>query len=105
VTQQLYRVRGEIEQLQGRMKYMESQTDMSSITVSLSEDQNITVADSWRPWQVIKEAFNALFKDIQGFVDFVIVLIIRVIPNIILYTLILGLLFWIGKKIYFRIKS
>lgn len=54
VTQQLSRVRGEIEQLQGRLKFLNSQTDMASITVSLSEDSNITIADSWRPWQIIK---------------------------------------------------
>jgi len=105
VTQQLYRVRGEIERLQGRIKFMDSQTDMSSITVSLSEDENITFADSWRPWQVIKETFNGLVKSIQGFVNFLIVLIIQVIPVLVLYLLIFYIIYRIGKKIYLKVKN
>lgn len=105
VTQQLSRVRGEIERLQGRIKFMDSQTDMSSITITLSEDENITFADSWRPWQVVKETFNALFKDIQKFINFLIVLIIRVIPVLILYALIVLVVWVVGKKIYLKVKN
>lgn len=105
VTQQLSRVRGEVERLQGRIKFMDSQTDMSSIAISLSEDENITFADSWRPWQVVKETFNALFKDLQKFINFVIVLVIRVIPIIILYALIALVVWVIGRKIYLRVRK
>ncbi len=105
VTRELSRVRGEIERLQGRIKFMDSQTDMSSITISLSEDESITFADSWRPWQVVKETFNALFKDLQKFINFVIVLIIRVIPIMVLYALI-ALVVWVaGRKIYGKIRN
>lgn len=105
VTRELSRVRGEIERLQGRIKFMDSQTDMSSISVSLSEDENITFADSWRPWQVVKETFNALFKDLQKFINFVIVLIIRVIPVLILYALIMLIVWVAGKKIYLKVRN
>lgn len=105
VTQQLSRVRGEIERLQGRIKFMDSQTDMSSITISLSEDENITFADSWRPWQVVKETFNSLVKSVQEFVNFLIVLIIQVIPVLALYLLIFYVVYRIGKKIYLKVKN
>lgn len=105
VTRELSRVRGEIERLQGRIKFMDSQTDMSSITVSLSEDESITFADSWRPWQVVKETFNALVKDIQKFINFLIVLIIQVIPVLVLYLLIFYVIYRIGKKIYLKVKN
>lgn len=105
VTQQLSRVRGEIERLQGRIKFMDSQTDMSSISISLTEDSNITFSDSWRPWQVVKETFNALVKDIQKFVNFLIVLIIQVIPVLVLYLLIFYVIYRIGKKIYLKVKN
>ncbi len=105
VTREVARTRGEIESLQGRIKFLDSQTDKSSISVSLTEDTSITFSDSWRPWQVVKETFNSLFKDIQGFINFAIVLVIRVIPVIILYVLIFGLVYWVGKKIYFKIKK
>lgn len=105
VTQQLSRVRGEIEQLQGRIKFLNSQTEMSLITVNMTEDANITISDSWRPWQVVKSAVNALIKKGQGFINLVIVLVIMVIPVVILYLLLIWLVYFIGKKIYSKIKN
>jgi hypothetical protein len=105
VTRELSRVRGEIEQLQGRIKFLNSQTDMASIFISLSEDANITVIDSWRPWQVVKSSVNVLIKKAQGFVDFVIVLVITAIPLIFLYALLAYVIYRIGKKIYLKIKE
>lgn len=105
VTRELSRTRGEIEALEGRIRFMDSQADMSVITAHLTEDAEITFSDTWRPWQVVKETFNALFKDIQGFLNFAIVLVIRIIPIAILYALILAALFLIGKKIYFKMKK
>lgn len=105
VTREVARVRGEIERLQGQIKFMDSQTDKSTISVSLTEDAAITFSDKWRPWQVVKETFNTLFKDIQGAINFVIVLVIRIIPIAIFYILILGILYWAGKKIYLKIKG
>ncbi|MDP1619509.1 MAG: DUF4349 domain-containing protein, partial [bacterium] len=105
VTRELSRVRGEIEMLQGRLKFMDSQTDMSSITASLTEDAEITFSDTWRPWQVVKETFNALFKDMQGLINFAIVLVIRIIPVLVLYALVFILLFLAGRKIYSKIKK
>lgn len=105
VTTELSRVRGEIEIFQGRIKFLNSQTDMASISMSLSEDANITLADSWRPLQVVKEAVNALIKKAQGFVNFAIVLIVTVIPIILLYALLVYVIYRIGKKIYIKIKD
>jgi len=105
VTQQLSQVRGEIESLQGQIKFLNSQTDMASIFISLSEDANVGSVDSWRPWQVVKNSVNALIKKAQGFVDFVIVLMITAIPLILLYALLIYVLYWIGRKIYLKIKE
>ncbi len=105
VTTQLSRVRGEIESLQGRIKFLNSQTDMASIFVSLSEDQNITITDSWRPWQTVKDAMNNLIRKLQGFVNFAIVLIITVIPVAILYLFLAYVVYLVGKKLYFRFKK
>lgn len=105
VTRELARVRGNIEQLQGRIKYLESQTDMSTIAVNLTEDESITVVDSWRPFQVVKEAFNALVKGLQGFVDFLIRLLIVIIPLLLIWALVLWLIYRMGKKIYLKIKN
>lgn len=105
VTQQLSRVRGTIEQIQGKIKYLESQTDMSTISANLTEDENITVADSWRPWQIIKESFNSLIKVMQGLIDFIIRLVIVAIPFLLVWVLIIWVIYRAGKKIYLKIKN
>lgn len=105
VTRQISRTRGEIERMQGRLRFMSSQTEMSTIDISLSEDQNVTVVDSWRPAQVAKDAVNSLVKSVQNFVDFVIVLVITFIPVAILYLVIILILFLIGRKIYRRFRK
>jgi hypothetical protein len=105
VTRELARVRGSIEQLEGRIKYLESQTDMSTISINLTEDESITVVDSWRPLQVVKESFNALLKGLQGFVNFLIRLLIVVIPILAIWAIIIWIMYRLGKKAYFRLKS
>jgi len=105
ITRELSRVRGEIERIQGRIKYLDSQTDLATIYVNLTEYSNITFADNWRPWQVVKDTVNSLFKDLRGFINFIIVLIIRILPIAILYGLIVFLGYRIGKKAYLRLKK
>ena len=105
VTREIARVRGNIEQLQGRIRFMDSQTDMSTISVNLTEDTNISVVDSWRPVQVIKEAFNSLMKSLQGLVDFLIQFIIVALPMLLIWAVIFVIIYKIGRKIYFKFKN
>lgn len=105
ITRQLSLVRGEIESFQGQLKYMASQTDMATIIVSLSEDSGITITDSWRPLQVAKDALNSLIQKSQGFVNFVIVLLITVIPVALLYLLLGWIVYAVGKKVYVRFRK
>ncbi|HFC36096.1 MAG TPA: DUF4349 domain-containing protein [Candidatus Moranbacteria bacterium] len=106
VTRQLSRVRGEIERLQGRIKYMNSQTDMSTITVNLSEDVGvISVSDNWRPMQTVKKSFKELVNNIQDFIDNSIRFVIVGIPSLIPFLLFLAIIYWGGKKIYRKVKK
>jgi len=105
VTKELSRVRGEIEILQGRIRLIDSQTDMATISISLSEDPKITVVDSWRPLQVAKDSVNDLIRNIQQFIDFIIVLAIRAIPILLIYLIVFGILYAIGKKIYHKLTK
>ena len=105
VTREVSRVRGEIESIQGQIKYLVSQTDMATITINLTEDTNITVIDSWRPWQVVKEAVNSLVKSLQGVVNFLIQFIIVIIPILLIWAIIIFILYKIGRGIYLKIKK
>lgn len=105
VQQQLSRVRGEIERLQGRLKLMNSQTDNATISINLSEDAEIAITDRWRPGQVAKEAINTLVKKVQNFIDFVIELVVTIIPVLVLYGLLVWILYILGRKIYRRLRK
>lgn len=98
VTKELSRVRGEIERLQGRIKLLESQTDMSTINIQLSEDVEVAVSRGWRPWEVVKESAQGLLRDSQHLIDFLIQFIIRGLPRLAIYALIIWVIYRIVKK-------
>lgn len=103
VTREISRVRGDIERLQGRIKLMESQTDFSTINVAISEE--VTVGGevvSWRPWQIMKDEVNNLFKDMQGFINLLIYVVVRLIPMLIVLGVVAMLLWKLGKTV--RVK-
>jgi hypothetical protein len=107
VTIELARVRGEIEQLQAQVKYLNDQSDMSTITVSFSEDAQIGKTDSkWRPTQEIKNAVNALVVAGQRVISFLISFVIVVLPILAVLLLIFGgILYVIVKKLYQRLRQ
>ncbi len=103
VTRETSRVRGEIERLQGRIRFLESQTDMASIAVSLSEDVEVApVGSGWRPGQVFKQAVSDLVKSAQGFVDNSIRFVIVGLPSLVIFLIILGIAWMAVKKIIAR---
>lgn len=100
VTREVARVRGEIEQLQASLNYLSSQTAMATIAVSLSEDPRIGQTDrEWKPLSIVKNAFNALFRELQAFVGVAIWLVIVLVPVLLLYVLIGWLLFRLGRRL------
>lgn len=106
VTRELARVRSEIEQLEGRQRYLNSQTDMSTITVNLTEDIEISpVSQDWRPVQVFKASVKQLIANSQNFTDGLIRFVITVLPMLFIYLLIIWLFYFIGKRIYKRFKT
>lgn len=105
VTKELSRVRGNIEQLETRIKYLEQQTDMSTISANVSEDEDITVVDSWRPLQVMKESLTELAKSLQSFIDFMIRFVVVAIPLILLSAAMAWIVYGFGKKIYVKLKK
>ncbi len=67
VQEQLTNVRGQIESIQGQMKYLKESAAMSSLTVYLSTDPSALPivkddSDSWKPWAEIKNATRGLLE-------------------------------------------
>ncbi len=106
VIKQLSRVRGEIERLEGQLRFMNSQTDMSTIVIEISEDVEISPAQNdWRPWEVIKKSFSDLIVRSQDFVDNTIRFIIIGIPSLIPTLIIIWIIYLVGKKIWSKFKK
>jgi hypothetical protein len=98
VYERLTEVRGRIEQIKGRMQYLENMSAMATITVELIPSelmQPITVA-GWHPTGTARSAIRALVNALQFFVDAGIwivlfglpVLIIIAIPFVVLWYII-----------------
>ena len=79
VERELERVRGRIESIQGRMNYLDSRVELSTITVSLFEEEEIEeVVLAWFPdvdWGVpVRSGLSVLFTLTQGMITMVIVI-------------------------------
>lgn len=106
IETQLSRVRGEIERMEGRMRYLQSQTSFSTITAHLSEDTKIiATTGQWRPWQDAKEAMRILVDRTQDLISSIIVFTISKLPFIILAFIALLILIKIGKVIFKKLSD
>lgn len=90
ITNTLASIRGEIESLEGQLRYLESQTDMASITLSITEDTKVVTDPNFRPGQTFKESIAALLQTLGQFVKGIIMLLIVGLPMLLIY----GLLLW-----------
>lgn len=89
VYRELTTIRGQIEQIEGRLRYLANQSALSTINIQLTPDiiyQPISVA-GWQPQGVAREALEALIEALQGLASVAIWLVVFVLP--------LGLIFLI----------
>ncbi|MDD3421331.1 MAG: DUF4349 domain-containing protein, partial [Methanocellales archaeon] len=78
VEKEIWRVRSEIEQLTGRINYLENRIELATISVSLYEQEPIT--HSWGIRDAFRAAFEAFVSTIRG----LIILVGYVVPILIL---------------------
>ncbi len=102
VTDKLALVRGEIESLEGQLRYLNSQTDMASITLSLTEDVAVVRDRGFRPVETLKESLAALIQMLgnltQGLIRFVVV----GLPVLLAYGIIFWMIYRLARKIVTR---
>ncbi len=107
VYRELTNIRGQIEQLQGRLNYLERSAAMSTIEITLTPDelaQPLTVA-GWQPSGTAREALRSLINAFQGFVDFWIWVIIFVLPVAIAWLLPPIIVIWLFVRWLRRRKT
>lgn len=86
VYRELTEIRGQIEQLKGRMQYLERQVDFSSIDLNIAPHVLSTpvVEPGWKPLVTLREASRSLVKALQWLVDAAIWLVVFLLPILIL---------------------
>jgi hypothetical protein len=84
---------------------MDSRIDMSSITMDITEDATITVVDTWRPWQVVKNSVNDLLESLQGMVDLVIKFFVQILPMLLIWSLLIWVIYRLSRRIFLKIKN
>jgi hypothetical protein len=96
VYNQIVNIRGQIEQIQGQMKYLQETTSTASINVTLTAEATIKpiTIGGWKPQGVARDAVQALVKFLQGFVNFIIYLVLLVLPILIVVFGPLALIIW-----------
>jgi hypothetical protein len=71
VQRELSQVRGEIERIQGRMKYIERTSDMSYITINVGEVQSLK-QKKWNPSETLISAVNGVITFFKALVNIAI---------------------------------
>jgi ABC-type sugar transport system permease subunit len=103
VRDKLDQVQSEIEQIKGRIRYLDNQTEMSTISINISSEVKVTLpAEKWQPWEVVKQSAQKLIVALQNFVSFIIVLLfslIAILPYAIVLLLIGLFIKWLYKKL------
>ena len=107
VYRELTSIRGQIEQIKGRMQYLEKMTAMATINVELIPDvlaKPIVVA-GWRPSGTAANALRTLVTTLQFIVDAAIWLIIYVLPILVVIAIPFFVLWTIWRRFRRRKKT
>lgn len=89
--QQLTQRETEIESIKGRMKFLSESARLSSVSISLYPYlPSQPLDDTWRPAETVRTAVDALVDSLRGFVEFLIIFAIAVLP----WLLALGAIWW-----------
>lgn len=106
IFNQLIQIQSEIEVLKGQIKYYDESIATSAITVQLIAEESIQPIQigGWKPQGQARDALQALVRFLQGFVNFIIWLVILIIPAgaviITMLALLWRLLRWFWRKVF-----
>ena len=106
VHRELSRVREQIEQIQGRMTYLDNLSSMATVQISLTPDilvQPVVVA-GWRPQGTARDAIRTLVRALQGLADAAIVFFLLILPILIVIAIPLVALFFLLRFVVRRMR-
>jgi hypothetical protein len=96
VQVEIDRIRLELNRIEGRLRYLSSQIDLSTITVTLQEPEPVGGVAGWNIITAINEGIAGFF----GMISAIIILVFSVIPLVIV-----GLVAWAVYRYYRKRKG
>jgi hypothetical protein len=99
VHRELTNIRGQIEQLKGRMQYLERTAAMAAVTLELIPDvlAQPIAGTGWRPSETVATALRSLLRTLRFLVDAAIVIALYVLPLVILLLIPVAIV-WLGWR-------
>jgi len=102
VHRELTSIRGQIEQLKGRMQYLEKTSSLAAVTIELVPDaltRPISVG-GWQPAGTLANALRSLLRTLQSVADAAIWVVFYVLPvaAVLLIPFVVAWLIWRARK-------
>jgi len=100
VYEQLDETQAEIEQVKGRMNYLEKLSAMATISIELNpeEMEPPVVEEGWQPGRTLRNAARALLNALKALVDIAIWVTIFLLPILLLLALPIILVIWLVRR-------
>ena len=101
VFNELSSVRGQIEQIQGQLNYLEDATSLATLSVQLTQTPSAApiVDEAWAPVETVRNALGNLVEGLQGVADWTINFALYALPMLLITV---GPLVLIGFFVYRR---
>ena len=97
-------VRGQIEEIQGQLNYLEDVVDLATLTIGLTPTPAVVpiVEDTWEPVEAARDALRNLVTGLQGVADWGIHFALFTLPMLLL---VLGVPALVGFTVYRQWKK
>ncbi len=97
IYRELTNIRGEIEAITGRMKYLSQMATLATISVELvpKEEEKPIVEPGWRPLRTLRDASRGLVNALKKIVDLTIWVVIGILPLILLFAIPVVIVIWL----------
>ncbi len=105
VEQELGRVRGEIEQMQGRLRYLANRTQLTTVDIIAREQRDYVPPESPTLAARIRHAWESSLLLLRSFGEAVTVAIVFAFPWLILGLIVFAPIAWVVRRKRQRIRS
>lgn len=107
VFNEISRVRGEVELLEGRRRLLQEQVQLATVELQILPTPAVTpvVAEDWAPVTVARQALADLVASLQGIADTAIRLTVYALPLLLIFVALPGFLVWKLRHRLFRTGS